>query len=31
MLPEKNSLINDLTFDNVAIVAEEIMSGFVSG
>ncbi len=31
MLPEKNHLLNDLTFDNVVTVAEEVMSSFVSG
>jgi F-type H+-transporting ATPase subunit gamma len=31
MLPEHNALLNDLTFDNVAAVAEEIMKSFVSG
>jgi F-type H+-transporting ATPase subunit gamma len=28
MLPEQNSLYNDLTFDNVTIVAEQIMKSF---
>jgi F-type H+-transporting ATPase subunit gamma len=31
MLPEQNGLFNDLTFDNVAVVAEDIMAEFVSG
>ncbi len=31
MLPEHNALLNDLAFDNVAAVAEEIMKSFVSG
>jgi F-type H+-transporting ATPase subunit gamma len=31
MLPEQNSLLNDLTFDNVSKVAEEIMHSFTSG
>jgi F-type H+-transporting ATPase subunit gamma len=31
MLPERNSLFNELTFDNVSIVAEEVMNGFLSG
>ena len=31
MLPEKNSLFNDLTFDNVSIVADEIMNSFLTG
>lgn len=31
MLPEQNNLLHDLTFDNVAIVAEQIMSSFTSG
>ncbi len=30
-LPEKNELLNDLSFDNAARVAEEIMTKFVSG
>lgn len=30
MLPEQNNLFNDLTFDNVSRVAEQIMSSFVS-
>ncbi|HKK41761.1 MAG TPA: ATP synthase F1 subunit gamma [Bacteroidales bacterium] len=29
ILPEKNDLLNDLTFDNVATVAEGIMNSFV--
>jgi F-type H+-transporting ATPase subunit gamma len=31
MLPEQNGLFNNLTFDNVAVVAEDIMTEFVSG
>jgi F-type H+-transporting ATPase subunit gamma len=31
MLSEQNGLFNDLTFDNVAVVAEDIMAEFVSG
>jgi len=31
MLPDCNHLLNDLTFDNVVIVAETIMNRFVSG
>jgi F-type H+-transporting ATPase subunit gamma len=31
MLPERNSLFNELTFDNVSIIAEEVMNGFLSG
>ena len=30
MLPDQNSLLQDLTFDNVNIVAEQIMNGFTS-
>lgn len=30
MLPEQNNLLHDLTFDNVANVAEQIMSSFTS-
>lgn len=30
MLPEQNNLLHDLTFDNVAVVAEEIMNGFTT-
>jgi F-type H+-transporting ATPase subunit gamma len=30
MLPEQNNLFNDLTFDNVSKVAEQIMSSFTS-
>jgi F-type H+-transporting ATPase subunit gamma len=29
MLPEQNSLFNDLTFENVSVVAEQIMKSFV--
>ena len=31
MLPEQNRLLNDLTFDNVAVVADQIMQSFTSG
>jgi len=31
MIPERNALFNDLTFDNVAIVAEETMTAFIKG
>jgi F-type H+-transporting ATPase subunit gamma len=31
LLPEQNSLLNDLTFDNVSRVAEQIMQSFISG
>ena len=31
MLPEQNNLLHDLTFDNVALVAEHVMSSFASG
>lgn len=31
MLPERNALLNDLTFDNVSVVAAEIMQSFVKG
>lgn len=31
MLPERNALLNDLTFDNAAVVAGEIMKAFVKG
>jgi F-type H+-transporting ATPase subunit gamma len=31
MLPEQNSLLNDLTFDNVSKVADQIMHSFTSG
>jgi len=31
MMPEHNALFNDLTFDNVAVVAEEIMQDFIKG
>ena len=31
MLPDCNHLLNDLTFDNVVIVAESIMNRFVAG
>jgi F-type H+-transporting ATPase subunit gamma len=31
MLPEQNNLLHDLTFDNVAGVAEQVMSSFAAG
>jgi F-type H+-transporting ATPase subunit gamma len=31
LLPEQNRLLNDLTFDNVAVVADQIMNSFTSG
>jgi F-type H+-transporting ATPase subunit gamma len=31
MLPEQNNLLHDLTFDNVASVAEQIMGNFTAG
>jgi F-type H+-transporting ATPase subunit gamma len=31
LLPAQNNLLNDLSFDSVARVAEEVMNGFVSG
>jgi F-type H+-transporting ATPase subunit gamma len=31
MLPQQNQLLNDLTYDNVAKVADEIMNSFISG
>lgn len=31
LLPERNSIFNDLTFDNVSLLAEEIMNSFLSG
>ena len=31
LLPEQNRLLNDLTFDNVALVADQIMHSFTSG
>jgi F-type H+-transporting ATPase subunit gamma len=31
MLPEQNNLLHDLTFDNVASVAEQVMISFTSG
>lgn len=31
MLPDQNALFNDLTFENVVLVAEGIMKSFVSG
>ena len=31
MLPERNSIFNSLTFENVSVIAEEIMGAFVNG
>ncbi len=31
MLPEQNNLLHDLTFDNVALVAEQVMRSFTIG
>jgi F-type H+-transporting ATPase subunit gamma len=31
MIPEQNALLNDLSFDNVSVVAGEIMKSFVNG
>jgi F-type H+-transporting ATPase subunit gamma len=31
MLPEQNNLLNDLSFDNVGKVAEQVMNSFTSG
>ena len=31
MLPDQNNLLHDLSFDNVARVAEQVMSSFTSG
>jgi F-type H+-transporting ATPase subunit gamma len=31
LLPEKNNLLNDLTFDNVAVVAGQVMASFTAG
>jgi F-type H+-transporting ATPase subunit gamma len=31
LLPDQNNLLNNLTFDNVALVADAIMGSFVSG
>ncbi len=31
LLPEHNSLLNDLTFDNASDIAEEVMNSFLSG
>jgi F-type H+-transporting ATPase subunit gamma len=31
MLPEQNNLLNDLTFDNAAKIADQIMNSFTSG
>jgi F-type H+-transporting ATPase subunit gamma len=31
MLPECNYLLNDLTFDNVVVVAESVMNSFIAG
>ena len=30
MLPEQNNLLNNLTFENVALVAEQVMKSYVS-
>ena len=31
MLPERNSIFNNLTFDNASSIAEEVMAAFVNG
>lgn len=31
LLPEQNNLLHDLTFENVAVVAEQLMKSFASG
>jgi F-type H+-transporting ATPase subunit gamma len=31
MLPDQNNLLHDLTFDNVSVVAEQVMKSFTSG
>jgi F-type H+-transporting ATPase subunit gamma len=31
MLPDQNNLLHDLTYDNVARVAEQVMNNFISG
>jgi len=31
MLPERNYLYNDLTFENVSVVAEDVMNSFIAG
>lgn len=31
LLPEQNNLLHDLSFDNVALVAEQVMSSFTAG
>jgi F-type H+-transporting ATPase subunit gamma len=31
LLPEQNNLLNDLTFDNVAKIADQIMNSFIKG
>jgi F-type H+-transporting ATPase subunit gamma len=31
MLPEQNNLLNDLTFENVARVADQVMGSFITG
>ncbi|MGD0340576.1 MAG: ATP synthase F1 subunit gamma [Bacteroidales bacterium] len=31
MLPERNAIFNNLTFENVSLIAEEIMAAFVKG
>jgi len=31
LMPERNSLFNDLSFDNASVIAEEVMKSFLSG
>lgn len=31
MLPDRNNIYNELTFENASVIADEIMSGFVKG
>jgi F-type H+-transporting ATPase subunit gamma len=31
MLPDQNNILHDLTFDNVAVLAEQVMTSFVAG
>ena len=31
LLPERNSLLNNLTFDNASVIAEEVMNSFLAG
>jgi len=31
LLPDQNNLLNDLSYDNVAILAEQVMSSFIAG